>query len=96
MFAPRQVTELQERKRLLVLQADLHRALLRAEAANVRERLGWLNEAREQARSAGPWLGLGAAAIGVLAAWRGRKLARWVPAALAAWGWIQKLRTKSL
>lgn len=95
MFAPRQMTELQQRKRLLVLEADLHRAMLCAGVANVRERLDWLQAAREQARSAGPWLGLGAAALGLLVAWRGRKLARWIPTALAAWASIQKLRSQS-
>lgn len=89
------MTDLQQRKRLLVLEAELHRALLCAGVANVRERWDWLKAARAQARSAGPWLGLGAVALGLLVAWRGRKLARWLPPALAVWASIQKLRSQS-
>lgn len=90
MPAQRQLTELQERKRLLILQADLHRALLRAECVSMHERLSWLNEARDKMRSASPWLAVGAVAGGLLAASRWRKLAKWVPTALAAWRWVQK------
>ncbi|MEW6158607.1 MAG: hypothetical protein AB1813_14335 [Verrucomicrobiota bacterium] len=92
MPAQRPLEDLRERKRLLVLQADLHRALLRAEFLSARERLSWLSDAQSTARSAGPWLSLGAAAIGLLAAWRARKLARWIPAALALWRSIRKFR----
>lgn len=90
MPAPRPVTELQERKRLLVLQADLHRALVQAECANVRGRLEWLRPARDKARTASPWIAVGAAAIGVLAARRFGQVTRWIPAALAAWRWLQQ------
>jgi hypothetical protein len=86
------MTELQERKRLIVLQSDLHRALVRAEVANVRAQWGWLIGARAQARSAGLWLGLGTSALGLWAAWRGHRLARWIPAAQAAWTWYRKYR----
>jgi len=84
MAAEKQLTVLQERKRLLLLQTDLHRTVLRAECAGARARLNWLNEARKAARSVSPWLAVGAAAVGLLAARRGRKLASWIPTALAA------------
>lgn len=79
------MTELGERKRLLRLQADLHRALLRAEAANVRAHWCWLKDVRATVRSASPWWAVGAAVLGLVAAWRGRTLARWLPVALAFW-----------
>ena len=84
---------LAERKRLLVLQADMHRTLLCAECVNVRARLSWLNEARHKARSAGLWLAAGAAAVGLFAAWRGRTLTKWIPTALAAWRAWRKLKS---
>jgi hypothetical protein len=84
--------DLEVRKRLLVMQADLHRALLRTEAAGLREQWSWLGEASQKARSVSPWISLGAAALGLLAAWRGRRLARWIPAVLAAWNWFQRVR----
>lgn len=86
------MTDLAERKRLLVLQADLHRALLRAECATVRGRLNWWHEARNKMRSASPWLAVGAGAVGLLAASGWRKLANWVPVGLAAWRWVQKFK----
>lgn len=87
------LTELAERKRLLVLQSDLHRAVLRAECVSVQARFAWLNGARGQARSASRWLAAGAAATGLLAAWRGRKLAGWIPAAITAWRVWKKVKS---
>ena len=89
MFAQRQLTELRERKRLLMLEADLHRALVVTECASVRQRL---NEARNRVRSAGPWLALGAGAAGVLAARRFGITNRWIPAAFAAWRWLRRFK----
>lgn len=93
MSAQRQLKDLADRKRLLVLQADLHRAVLRAECATVRTRLSWLHETRAKMHSVGPWLALSAAMLGLLAAWRGRKLAGWIPAALAAWRAIRTIKS---
>ena len=88
----RQLTELAERKRLLVVQADLQRAMIRAECARVRARFNWMYEARQKAGAAGPWLALGAGALGILAARRWSNLARWIPTALAVLRWIRKLK----
>ena len=93
MTSKRPLMELGERKRLLLLQADLHRAVFHAECVNARARLGWLNEVRDKARVAGPWVAVGAAAIGLLAARRWRGLMRWIPAALAAARWVRKMRS---
>jgi hypothetical protein len=87
------MNELADRKRMLVLQSDLHRALLQAEAASVRDRLERLNQVREVARSASPWLMAGAAAVGLLATWRGRKLTGMIPVAVAAWKTWKSLRS---
>jgi hypothetical protein len=92
MHEGRELTELAERKRLLVAQADLHRAILRAEGVRVRSRFNWISEAREKVGAAGPWLALGAGALGILAARRWRNVVRWIPTALAIWRWIQKLK----
>jgi hypothetical protein len=84
------MTHLQERKRLVMLQADLHRALLRAEVATVRARWSWVKDVRETARGASPWWAVGAAVVGFLAAGRGRGVARWIPMALAVWKAIRR------
>ena len=92
MSGKRDVIDLAERKRLLVLQADLHRAALRAEVASVRDRLNWVQAARDKVGAASPWLALGAGVVGILAARRWRTLVRWMPTALAALRWLKKLR----
>lgn len=83
---------IEERKRLIVLQADLHRALLHGEIVAIRERLAGFDSMREKVRHASPWLGLAAAVGGLLAARNWRSVAGWIPTALAAWRWFQKLR----
>ena len=92
MSEKRDMIELAERKRLLVLQAELHRATLRAEYAGVRDRLNWIQAARVKVGAASPWLALGAGVVGILAARRWRTAVRWIPAALAALRWLKKLR----
>lgn len=87
-----ELIELAERKRLLVLQADVHRAALRAELASVRGRLDWILAAREKVGAASPWLALGAGIVGILAARRWRNVLRWVPTALAAVRWLRKMK----
>lgn len=86
------MTELQVRKRLLILQCDLHRTLIRAESANLRAQLKWMGAAGQKAQVMKPWLKVGAAVLGLAAAWRGRRLARWAPVGLAAWRWWRGLR----
>ncbi len=93
MPAKRSMNELAERKRMLVLQSDLHRALLQAECAAFRDRLEGFKEVRERARSASPWVIAGAAAMGLVTVWRGRKLARMIPMAVAAWKTWKSLRS---
>jgi hypothetical protein len=92
MFGQRQLNGLRERKRLLILQSDLHRALLRSECVSASERLRWLNEARDKVRSASPWLAVGAGIAGLVAASRGRTVAKWIPTVLTAWRWLRTLR----
>jgi len=86
------MNELLERKRLLLLQADLHRALLRNECTKMGTRLSWLHEARDKVRSASPWLAVGAGVVSLLAARRWRNLTPWIPQILAIWRWVQKLK----
>jgi len=94
MSAKRDMIELAERKRLLLLQADLHRATLNAELAGVRDRFNWVQAARDKVGAASPWLALGAGVVGILAARRWRTAIRWIPTALAALRWVQKLRAR--
>lgn len=88
MFAQRQLTELAERRRLLVLEADLHRSLIRL------ERLASLQAARTMVATNRPLLIAGGAVTGLLAMRHWRKLARWIPTALTVLSWVQSLKDK--
>jgi hypothetical protein len=92
MFAKARLRELDDTKRLVVLQSDIHRGLLQLESAAVRERLAGFLSARQKLAARGPLLIAGAAVAGVLAVRHWRTLARWAPSVLAAWRWWRALR----
>lgn len=97
MMPLKESRESRERKQLLIAEAGLHRALFRAECIKLRDRVTWLDETRGRFRGVGSWVGLGSTALGLLTAWRARKAAkaaRWIPAALALWKWIQQMRKR--
>lgn len=79
MFAQRQLNELAERRRLLVLEAELHRGLLNLERENLRAQFASLQAVREKFQGASPLLMAGAGVAGLLAMRHWRKLARWLP-----------------
>jgi hypothetical protein len=83
MSAEKRLSGLEERKRLLVLEADLQRALLRAQAARAHMWLECLGLTRRRLR-ASPWLLAAGLAAGLLAARQGRGALKWLSTALAA------------
>lgn len=89
MFAQQQMNELAERRKLLLLEADLHRSVIGLERARLRARLASLNKARERVSAGGPWLVVGGAVAGLLAVRNWRKFVSWIPAALTALRWAQ-------
>jgi hypothetical protein len=91
MSAEKRLNELAERKRLLILEADLHRALLQAEVAHLQSRLQWIAQAREKISGKAGWV-LGSAA-GLLAVRNWRSALKLIPVGLTAWRWWRKLRS---
>lgn len=85
MVYDQKMTDLEETRRLLALQADMHRATLQLEFTSLRERLGWLSGARQAAKSSRSWLIGAAALLGFLAMRYRTGVTRWLPAVLAAW-----------
>ncbi len=85
MVYDQEMTDLEETRRLLVLQADMRRATLQLELTSLRERLGWLGGARQTAKASRSWLIGAAAVLGFLAMRYRGGVARWLPAILAAW-----------
>ena len=81
------VKDLAERKRLLVLQAELHRQIIDIERFRMEQRLA-VTRMRFQSKS---WLLLGGLAVtGWLATRRFGALVKLVPIAMTAWRMIQK------
>lgn len=92
MFAKQRLNELAERRRLLVMEADLHRSLIGLERERFRERLAGLRAAREKVASNSPWLVAVSTVAGLLALRHRSKLVRWITAALTAFRWAQSLK----
>ena len=91
MAAQTRLNELAERKRLLVLQAELHRAVLQAELVNARTRLQWIGQARARL-SGGSWWLTGGVIVVFWALRRWRSALKWLPTGLALWRWLKKFK----
>ena len=94
MCTQKQLNALAERRRLLALEADLHRSLILLERERLRSKLDWIHQARESVAAGGPWIAAGGAVAGLLAARHWRKLAKWIPAGLTALRWVKSLKRK--
>ena len=92
MLAKQQLKDLAERRRLLLLEADLHRSVIGLECENIRKRLAGLNVARERMKAGGPWMVAGGAVASVFALRHWRRLLQWAPAALTALRWVKSLK----
>lgn len=92
MLAQKELNDLAERRRLLVVEADLHRNLIALEVENIRAKIEWLGRAREHVSSGKPWLAAGGVVAGLLAVRHWRKVIRWAPAAMSAFRWVRKLK----
>ena len=93
MLAKQPLNELAERRRLLVMEAELHRGLIGVECENLRARLARLQAAPERVAANPLWVA-GSVAAGALIARRWRQLAPWIKPAFAALRWWQALRRK--
>lgn len=94
MSADKRLTELADAKRLLVLQADLHRNLIRLEGEALRERFAALTAVGRTLEASRPLLFAGVALAGVLALRRGGALLRWGPVVIAGYRWLGRLLKK--
>lgn len=92
MAADQSLTTLAERKRQLVQQAELHRAVLQVEVANVRLRWLWVARVRDQFTRGPGWLA-GSAVAGLLVVRNWRSVLRLIPVGLTAWRWFKKWRS---
>lgn len=93
MPEPGHLNDLAERKRLLLLEGELHRNLIGAECARLRGRIQNLQYLRKRFSFAEPLLLGGSALTGLLAVRNWRKVIRWAPQAWSVWR-LFKGRTK--
>lgn len=94
MPAKPQLKDLSERRRLLLLEADLNRSIIRLECDNIRKRFAGITAARERIKAGGPWMVAGGTVASVLALRHWRKVLRWAPTALAAMRWAKSLKRR--
>jgi hypothetical protein len=92
MFAEEQLRELTERKRLLLIEAEMHRNFIALECESLRGRLAPLQTVGRALGGLGTWFPAGGMAGGMTAAGRWTRALRWVPAALTVWRWIRRWR----
>ena len=85
MFSGSKLKELEEAKQLLIAQAELHRSMLRMEAAGWTSRLARIQGVRDSLMSYKGIIMTVAAGAGLIAATRGRSVFRWIPTALSMW-----------
>ena len=87
MSRRQRLSELEEARQLLVLQGDLHRALIRLEVRTLRERFTRLAAVKRTH----PLLFAGTALAGLLAARRWRSVLRWAPVVVPTYRWLGRL-----
>lgn len=95
MSARHQLNELAERRRLLVLESGLHRALVQLECEHFRSRFAELRSLRGQLAGHTPLL-MGAAGVaGLLAMRHWRRVVAWMPLVLRGLRIFQSWRAGS-
>ena len=85
------VNELAERKRLLVLQAELHRQIIEIERFRLQQRFDF---ARDRFQSNRWWMLGGLAVAGWLTTRRFGSLLKLLPVAMTAWRMVQKMTAR--
>lgn len=88
------MNELAERRRLLLLEAELHRSIINLQCESLRKRLAGLTAAGERVKAGGPWLVAGGTVASVFALRHWRKVLRWAPMALTAARWVKSLKRR--
>jgi hypothetical protein len=86
-----EINSLKERKRLIVLQSELYRGVIGLESAALKARL---ESARTMVQTGRRWVLAAGTIAGLLAAWRGRGMTKWISTAIEAWRWFQKRPTR--
>lgn len=87
------LTELAEHRKLLLLEADLHRSVLTLELEKLRTALSELSAARQRVTHS-PWVVAGGAVAGLMTLRYWRKFKQWAPVAVSTFRWIKSLKQR--
>lgn len=90
MAVSKELSELAERKRLLLLESRMHRDLLSLEAGRLQERLDRLSGVWKQTQRLAPWVLAGSAAAGAVGGRKWAGVLRLAPKAWALWRWLRR------
>jgi hypothetical protein len=90
MFATETLDDIQRRKRLLVAQSDVHRAMLQLEFVRLRPYLAYLETGASLYKKSRPLWVFAAPVIGLWATRRLKRGLTWLPTVFVVWKTIQK------
>jgi hypothetical protein len=90
MFTTEALKELEQRKRALVKQSDIRRAMLELQCARLEPYLGYIDKGVGFFRKPHPVWAFAAPFLGVWAARRLKKVADWIAPAFLSWKAIRK------
>jgi hypothetical protein len=95
MFPEARLKEIEQAKRLVVLQSDIHRGLIGLETTSLRACLPDLGAARARLAASPPLMVATAVVAGMFAVRYWRKLAKHAPALFTLWRWWRSLRRRT-
>ena len=88
----KELNELAQRKRLILMESGLHRSLVEAECLALWKRMESVQSVFDTGQR---WFHWGGAAADLLTGGRGRGLTHWISSGLAAWRWIRRRMGRS-
>ena len=91
MFVGEEAERLELRRRALIAQSDVQRAMLQLECVRLRPYLDHIDSGTEILKKTRPFWLVAVPALAVLLGTRWRKLTTWVPSGVVAWNTIRKV-----
>lgn len=93
MFVNEELERLELRRRALIAQSEVQRAMLQLECVRLQPYLDHVDTGVDVLKKAHPFWLLAAPALGALFATQWRRVATWIPTGIVAWRTIRKLWT---
>jgi hypothetical protein len=91
MFTAQRLSELEQRKQLLLAQSAIQRGLIQLHAHNAAGSLNWVQPVQRMMHTAGPWAWIAAPVAGFFVARNWRSALRWGLRGLSLWRLVRPL-----